>query len=455
MSDIGKSKTILYVEDDESNRQLVRKLLSTEGYRIIEAEDAITGIDMANEFQPNLVLMDMNMYGLDGYEAATRIKSIEACAHIPIIALTANVRPGDKEKSLIAGCNGYMTKPINVDSFVSELEEYIGGRQDILSEEQASKHLKEYSNKLVDRLEGKVRELSAINRGLEQRVIEKANEIKATEKILMQSEKMASIGQLAAGVAHEINNPVGYINSNLGTLKVYINDLIELIEVYEAQEESIEQGSGALEILKAAKKKVDLEYLKADVKDLVGESLEGVNRVKKIVQDLKDFSHEAEVEKEWTDLHKCLDSTLNIVNNEIKYKATVEKHYGDLPQVFCMSSQINQVLVNILVNAAHAIEKSGVITLTTSAENDWICIEIRDTGKGITEENLNKIFDPFFTTKPIGKGTGLGLSLSFGIIQNHGGRIDVSSELGSGSCFSICLPVCEDLDELQEINHSP
>ncbi len=266
-------------------------------------------------------------------------------------------------------------------------------------------------------------------------------ELQASHEQLLQSEKLASIGQLAAGVAHEINNPVGYVYSNLGTLKNYITNLCQILEGYEHLESLVDEEQEALKSVQRLKQELDVEYLKSDVQDLVSESMEGISRVKGIVQDLKDFSHVDEAEWQWTDLRQGLNSTLNIVNNEIKYKAEVVKEYGEMPDVECLVSQINQVFMNLLVNAAHAIEKEGVITIRTGHEGDMVWIAVSDTGSGITSENLKKIFDPFFTTKPVGTGTGLGLSLSYGIINKHGGDIKVTSEIGKGTTFTVYLPV--------------
>jgi len=256
---------------------------------------------------------------------------------------------------------------------------------------------------------------------------------------LLQSEKMASIGQLAAGVAHEINNPVGFVNSNIGTLQKYVQQLLTVLEVYE-QAEPLLDGD-ALKVIQSARQQADIEFLKEDVLALVQESHQGLTRVKQIVQDLKDFSHVDEGEWQHTDLHQGLDSTLNIVNNEIKYKAKLVKEYGDLPPVECQAPQLNQVFMNLLVNAAHAMEQRGVITIRTGAEQGWVWVEISDTGKGIAPEHLKRIFDPFFTTKPVGSGTGLGLSLSYGIVEKHGGRIEVDSEPGKGTTFRVWLPM--------------
>lgn len=267
------------------------------------------------------------------------------------------------------------------------------------------------------------------------------NKLEDAQNQLLQSEKMASIGQLAAGVAHEINNPVGYINSNLSTLQKYLRDLFDMLAAYERAEPLLAGHAEALRDIVALKNKLDLCFLKEDVFALMNESQEGISRVKKIVQDLKDFSHVDEAEWQWANIHNGLDSTLNIVWNEIKYKAEVIKEYGSLPDVECLPSQLNQVFMNMLVNAAHAIEERGTIALRSGVQDEEVWMEFSDTGKGIPPENLNRIFDPFFTTKPVGKGTGLGLSLSYSIVQKHHGRIEVSSEVGKGTTFRIFLPV--------------
>jgi len=268
------------------------------------------------------------------------------------------------------------------------------------------------------------------------------DKLQEAQEQLLQSEKLAAIGQLAAGVAHEINNPIGYISSNMRTLEGYIDNLISVIRVYEGAEGALQEKTELLQSIRSVKEKVDLEYTKGDCVSLLHESQEGIERVKKIVQDLKDFSRTGETAWQWTDIHLGLDSTLNIVNNEIKYKAEVIKEYGALPEVECVPSQLNQVFMNMLVNAAHAIEERGAITIRTSQmDEEWISIEISDTGKGIEKAHLPKLFDPFFTTKPVGKGTGLGLSLAHGIVTKHGGRIEVESEPGKGTTFRVVIPV--------------
>jgi signal transduction histidine kinase len=267
------------------------------------------------------------------------------------------------------------------------------------------------------------------------------------QESLIQSEKMASIGQLAAGVAHEINNPIGYIFSNFGTLETYLTDLFKMLEAYE-QAERAGFDTRLLPQLAALKQSLELEFLKEDIPTLMGESKEGIGRVRKIVQDLKDFSHvDASTDWQYTNLNRGIDSTLNVVNSEIRYKADVVKDYGDLPQVQCMPSQINQVVMNLVVNAAHAIgSERGRITIRTGVEGGNAWFSVTDTGSGIPKEVLPRIFDPFYTTKPVGKGTGLGLSLSYGIIQKHHGSIDVQTELGKGTTFRVTVPLSQAAD---------
>lgn len=276
----------------------------------------------------------------------------------------------------------------------------------------------------------------------QQRLIKKLED---THVQLLQSEKMASIGQLAAGVAHEINNPIGYIQSNINTLHDYVRKLFSVLEQYQKCEDEITAGSTAKNKINEIKDEVEFNYLTEDIIDLINESSEGTRRVRQIVQDLKEFSY-ADREIEWAhvDIHDGINSTLNVVNNEIKYKAEVVKEFGNIPDVECVISQLNQVFLNLLVNAAYAIKERGVITIRTGrGDDETIWVEVSDTGSGISEENIKRIFDPFFTTKPVGKGTGLGLSLSYGIIQNHHGEMQVSSQEGEGTTFRITLPITQ------------
>jgi signal transduction histidine kinase len=302
----------------------------------------------------------------------------------------------------------------------------------------ATQHAVLKINDLESAIQARTRDLVAANAELTREIGER----KHLECQLVQSAKLAAIGQLAAGVAHEINNPIGYIFSNFSTLEGYLGTLFELLTAYERAEPR--PGSMALaHELRQLREAAELDYLREDVVALMSESKEGIARVRGIVQDLKSFSRVDSGHK-WQrfDLHHGIDSTLNIVTSEVRFKADLVKEYGRLPEIECLPSQINQVIMNLVVNAAQAIgPERGVVTIRTGAEGAVVWMEVADTGTGIPADVLPRIFDPFFTTKPVGTGTGLGLSLSYGIVQKHGGRIEVKSEVGKGTTFRVVLPV--------------
>ncbi|MDN2709279.1 ATP-binding protein [Janthinobacterium sp. SUN118] len=287
---------------------------------------------------------------------------------------------------------------------------------------------------LTDITERKRMEAMLQARGEEQQLL--ISKLQEAHDQLLQAEKMASIGQLAAGIAHEINNPIGFVNSNMSSLQAYVGTLFDVIGQYEAA-----MPAALAARVAQVREQADLAYLQTDVVELIGESMDGLKRVRDIVQALKDFSHVGETDWQVASLHAGLDSTLNIVSNELKYKARIEKQYGELPSITCLASQLNQVFMNLLVNAGQAISGEGVISIRTGHADGWVWVEIGDTGAGIAPEHLHRIFEPFFTTKAVGSGTGLGLSLSYGIVMKHGGRIEVASEPGRGTRFTIHLPV--------------
>jgi PAS domain S-box-containing protein len=285
---------------------------------------------------------------------------------------------------------------------------------------------------------------NTLNQALtDQRVLNK--KLEQAHNQLLQSEKMASIGQLAAGVAHELNNPIGFVHSNLGTLEGYLHDLFFIVDAYD---KAMREGApgvdtrNALTQLEQMLQERDFDFVRDDIFQLINESRDGIDRVRRIVLDLKTFSRPGSSDWAYADINQGLESTLNIVWNELKYKCKVNRELGELPKVFCQMSQINQVFLNLLVNAGQAIEDKGEITLRTRREGeDQVVIEVTDTGKGIAPENLSRIFDPFFTTKAVGKGTGLGLSLSYSIVQAHHGLIEVESRVGKGTTFRVTLPI--------------
>lgn len=283
--------------------------------------------------------------------------------------------------------------------------------------------------------------------------LEKTNrELKSTQAQLLQTEKLSSIGQLAAGIAHEINNPIGFINSNLRTMGEYVEDLLRLAERYEAMLDAIREKDYASinmmsDEVEKIKEEMRFDFVIDDFRKLVEQSRDGAYRVYKIVRDLRGFARADDAERKFVDIHSSLDSTLNIVWNELKYKTEVIKEYGNIPEVECLPAQLNQVFMNLLMNAGQAIKERGKITVKTSSDGEQVFVEISDTGSGIPEENLSKIFDPFFTTKEPGKGTGLGLSIVYNIIKKHSGDIQVKSKVGEGTTFIISLPIKMDAPE--------
>jgi len=288
---------------------------------------------------------------------------------------------------------------------------------------------------LSEQLEQEHTALSLLNKKLE-----------AAQNQLLQSEKMAAIGQLAAGVAHEINNPIGFVNSNLQSLQDYNDKLLKLLSFYKKLVHKI--GSPPYFALEQDMlKRHQFEFICSDLPDLINESIEGLDRVAVIVKSLKSFSHVDSSEWQYANVIEGIENTLKIAANQIKYKAVVLRNFQDnLPELYCQPMQLNQVFLNLLVNAAQAIEERGEISIDVSATESEIMIIIRDTGSGIAAQDIRKIFEPFYTTKPVGTGTGLGLSLSYSIVQKHKGEIKVTSTLGVGTSFTVILPILTPAD---------
>lgn len=425
--------TILIIDDTPANIAVLADYLEDQGFRVVVAQDGEEGLERAVYVVPDLILLDVMMPTIDGFETCRRLKVIETVREIPVIFMTALTDTDNVVKGFLVGGVDYVTKPIQIEEVLARINTHLAMRamhqqlahQNLLLQQEVERRLYAETN---------LRKISD-----EQQVL--ITKLQDAHDQLLQSEKMASIGQLAAGIAHEINNPIGFVSSNMSSLQAYFEDMFVALENCEKM--IVQAGDKAQIVTRfiALKKDAEIDFLRSDFVELMKESKEGLVRVKDIVQSLKDFSHVGESNWIQADLHEGLDSTLNIVNNEIKYKADVVKQYGKLPLVTCLASQLNQVFMNLLVNAAHSMKEKGTITIRTACSGDWVSVEIEDTGSGIASETLKRIFEPFFTTKPVGSGTGLGLSLSYGIVNKHGGRIEVRSELGRGTCFTVHLPV--------------
>ncbi|WP_224369502.1 ATP-binding protein [Hyalangium versicolor] len=335
--------------------------------------------------------------------------------------------------------------PSGLEPFLSAVDEaYRAADEDRLSIERSLELMSRELTERNDQLRGELAGRQLIEEALLQEKAEQAalfRKLEETHCQLLQSEKMASIGQLAAGLAHEINNPIGFVTSNVGSLRTYVLDLLKVIDAFEAEKGGL--GESARRRIDTLEEQVELALIREDSMPVLDECAEGLRRVRQIIRDLTEFSRMDEARWHRADLHRGLESTLNIVHNEVRHVADVIKEYGELPEVECLPSQLNQVFLNLLVNAAQAIKgKRGTITVRTGRrDGDHVFVEISDNGEGIAPEHLNRIFDPFFTTKPVGQGTGLGLALSYGIVARHHGGIEVDSTPGVGTRFRVVLPI--------------
>jgi len=416
---------ILIVEDDYVSRLLVNKAVTKMGHETLEAEDGRKAWELFQKQAPDMIISDWMMPEMDGLDLCRRIRSSNRTTYVYIILLTAKDRTKDLVSVFEAGADDYIVKPFQPEELRSRLK---SGERILMLETRRHELMKKLflKNKKLD---------VTLNR------------LKQTQAQAVQSEKMASIGQLAAGIAHEINNPIGFIGSNLDALSDYFKDFIGLLDQYQSLEEQL--GSTPelpveirklLATLRETEEEIELDYLKKDIGELLTDCIAGTRRVGKIVSDLKHFAHPGNDNPMLVSVNENIESTLNVVKNELKYKATLVKEFSDIPMVKAWPQKLNQVLMNLLVNAGQAIEEKGEIHIRTGVEGGRVKIDISDTGCGIEPENISKVFDPFFTTKDVGMGTGLGLNIAYNIIKEHDGEIGVESRIGEGTCFSIILP---------------
>lgn len=415
---MAKGVSVLVVDDDALVRELLASKLSKAGYLPFCAAGGAEGLALLAQENIGLVLLDIMMPGLSGLEVMERIRC--SWPDLAVIMATSEDDPAVAQQALSLGARGYLVKPFGDNELLIYLAQ-------VLRLQEAERDNRTYRANLEHLIKERTAELG--------RTLE---DLKSTQNQLIQQEKLATIGHLAAGVAHEINNPTGYIGSNLGTMGKYFDKFKEFIAL---QDQAI-QGLPPEKVaeLGAARQKLKLDFLLEDSRELVSESLEGIEKIKKIVQGLKSFSRKEQDEARPVNLNECLDNALTVAWNELKYKATVEKIYGDIPLVSGFPNQLGQVFINLLVNAAQALDGQGTITLRTGREGDAVVVAVSDTGCGIPEASREKIFEPFFTTKANGVGTGLGLSIIKEIVTRHQGEIALESEPGKGTTFTIRLP---------------
>lgn len=417
----GTLPLLLVVDDNDDMRSYIISLLQN-AYEIISAKNGKEALSLLEKFTPQAILSDVMMPGMDGYQLTKIIKGSSKTKNIPVILITAKAGKEAIVGGLEAGADDYLSKPFSPEELKARTQAAIRISQTLSA-----------LNKAYETIQS---ESQALNQAHE--------ELKKVQFQLIQQSKMAAIGQLAAGVAHEINNPIAYVGSNIEMMQTYFLTLKEIVNFIN----NIFNEHTTHENWLAAKNKwlslcsdVNITHVLSDFPKLISEAGDGLDRVSEIVASLKSYSYSDQSDLAETDLNECSEMALKIVHNELKYKCKIHKKYSQLPKLVCNSRLLVQVLMNILINACHAIKQQGDIFIQTEVVDNEAVISIRDNGMGISSQHLEKLFDPFFTTKPVGQGTGLGLSISYNIIHNLGGRIEVESLENEGSTFSIFLPI--------------
>jgi signal transduction histidine kinase len=413
LNSVAKDR-VLIVDDEDLVRRLFVRFLSGR-YDCSEAASTKEALALLAENEFALVITDMIMPGLSGVELLRKI--VELYPYTGVIMVSGINQPQRALDAIRLGAFDYLIKPCDLDVLGLTVERALERRTLLTNARQYKIDLELRNSELLQ---------------------EKAK-LERLQAQIIHSEKMASLGQLAAGIAHELNNPVGFIYGNMDVLSECVGGLTELLDYYDKAESIDSVTAGAARI----KEQIDYAATMEDLDLIIKDCRDGAQRIRDIVQNLRTFSRLDEAEFKESDVHEGIDSTVRLLSRYYSSdNITLIREYGDLPPVDTFSGQLNQVWMNLLVNAAQAISATGgVVRITTRADAESVTVAIADTGDGIPPESLNRIFEPFYTTKPVGEGTGLGLSISFGIVERHGGTIAVDTRYGEGTTFTVTLPI--------------
>jgi signal transduction histidine kinase len=452
----SETNLILIVDDTPTNLEVLSEALTNAGFDVAVATTGESAIRQIEYEPPDLILLDVMMPGIDGFATCSRLKANPKTKNIPIIFMTALSDTLDKVKGLSMGAVDYITKPFHQVEVIARIQIH-------LKLQNISAAMEKQNTRLQEEIEERVTAelaLQQLTQELEHRITERTKELsQALQDLqnaqvkLIQTEKLATLGQMVAGVAHEINNPVNFIHGNLDHTTTYVKDLLELLKLY--QTEFPQQTPEIIE----KSKEIDLDFLRADLPKIISSMAVGTQRIQEIVQSFRNFSRHDEAELKQVNIHDGLDSTLMMIDYRLKAKPgypgiEVIKEYGILPLIECFAGKMNQVFMNILTNAIDALEElivdghscpilSPIIRIKTELKgSNRVVIRIADNGVGIKETVQKQLFDPFFTTKPTGKGTGLGMSISHQIVtEKHGGSLSCISSPGKGAEFIIEIPI--------------
>ena len=432
---------VLIVDDNPTNLGVLSDVLDRAGWSVSAVKSGVKALERIQFIRPDLILLDVMMPEMDGFETCQRLKAMPDMQHIPIIFMTALSDVSDKVKGFELGAVDYITKPF-------QQAEVIARAQTHLKLYRLQQEVQQYNADLEAQVQHRTQELETV-----------IETLKSTQLQLVQTEKMSSLGQLVAGIAHEINNPVNFIHGNLAHAESYMQQMLEAIAIYRPLAHDIAAKVGVNDALMAIDED-ELDFTQEDFPKLLQSMRTGTTRIRDIVSGLRTFSRIDESPCKEIDLHESIDSTLIILRSRLKSKGEypeveVVRNYGDLAPIECYSGELNQVFMNIFGNAIDAIQERyhtqlvgaiqpsvGRIEITTQlGEAQTVRITVTDNGIGMSDATRNKIFEPFFTTKNVGKGTGLGLALAYAIVtEKHQGELICTSEVGQGTRFEICLP---------------